>query len=162
MKKFVPFVKIYEMDTIIRVTKEFSFEMAHALWNYDGPCKNIHGHSYRLFVTVKGIALNNPGHPKHGMLIDFGELKKIVNREIVNQLDHALVVHKDAPHQMLNNIDQMFEKYFVFDFQPTCENMVVDIANKIKKQLPGHVTLHSVRLYETATSYAEWFAEDNN
>ena len=62
----------------IRVTKEFSFEMAHMLEGYDGPCSEIHGHSYRLFVTVAGTPCSDPQNPKYGMVIDFGVLKRIV------------------------------------------------------------------------------------
>ncbi|HQH18564.1 MAG TPA: 6-carboxytetrahydropterin synthase, partial [Bacteroidales bacterium] len=56
---------------VIRITKEFKFEMAHALWGYDGPCKNIHGHSYYLYVTIIGSPINNPQSPKNGMVIDY-------------------------------------------------------------------------------------------
>ena len=57
--------------SVIRVTKEFTFEAAHALYNYDGQCSNIHGHSYRLFVTVKGSPVSDINHPKNGMVMDF-------------------------------------------------------------------------------------------
>jgi len=66
------------MSPLIRVTKEFSFEMAHVLWNYDGPCKNVHGHSYRLFVTLSGFPVDNQENPKNGMVIDFGDLKVLL------------------------------------------------------------------------------------
>ena len=62
----------------IRITKRFHFEMAHTLFEYDGLCRNIHGHSYYLEVTVTGEPRNEPGHPKDGMVIDFGELKNLV------------------------------------------------------------------------------------
>ncbi len=68
------------MSQLIRVTKEFPFEMAHVLWNYDGPCKNVHGHSYRLFVTLSGYPSDDPLNPKNGMVIDFSDLKKIVKK----------------------------------------------------------------------------------
>ena len=80
------------MASVIRVTKEFAFEMAHVLWNYDGPCRNVHGHSYRLFVTLSGTPVNDPENPKNGMVIDFTDLKRIVKKEIVNVFDHAVVV----------------------------------------------------------------------
>ncbi len=147
--------------TKIRVTKEFSFEMAHALWNYDGPCRNIHGHSYKLFVTVTGEPLANKESAKLGMVIDFGALKRLVNKYIVSRFDHSVVVCKDAPHHLLKNIDQMFEKYEATDYQPTCENMVIAFADIIKSKLPPAVTLFSIKLYETETSYAEWYASDN-
>ena len=147
--------------TKVRVTKEFGFEMAHALWNYDGPCKNVHGHSYRLYVTVIGEPINSQKDPKHGMVIDFGDLKKIVKATIINKFDHSVVVSKEAPHHLLQNIEQMFEKYDVMDSQPTCENLVVDFASRLMEKLPENLKLFSLRLVETDTSYAEWYAEDN-
>ncbi|MFW6218564.1 MAG: 6-pyruvoyl trahydropterin synthase family protein [Bacteroidota bacterium] len=145
----------------IRLTKQFGFEMAHALWNYSGPCRNIHGHSYRLFVTVIGEPKNEPGNPEDGMIMDFSLLKKIVNEEVVHKLDHALIVSSKANHEFMKSVEQMFEKYYILEYQPTCENIIVDISQRISKRLPDHVVLYSLRLYETDTSYAEWYAEDN-
>jgi len=147
--------------TKVRVTKEFGFEMAHALWNYDGPCRNVHGHSYRLYVTVIGEPINSQTDPKHGMVIDFGDLKKIVKTTIINKFDHSVVISKEAPHHLLQNIEQMFEKYDVMEYQPTCENLVVDFAGRLMEKLPENLKLFSLRLVETNTSYAEWYAEDN-
>jgi len=145
----------------IRLTKEFRFEMAHALWNYDGLCKNIHGHSYILFVTVIGEPIIDENNVKLGMVMDFGDLKKIVSEEIVDQLDHSVVLSKATPNlEQLKN-DQMFERFFITGYQPTCENMIVDFAERIQKRLPKQVKLHSLKLHETATSFAEWYAEDN-
>jgi 6-pyruvoyltetrahydropterin/6-carboxytetrahydropterin synthase len=145
----------------IRITKEFTFEMAHALWNYDGACKNIHGHSYKLFVTISGSPMKDKDNPKFGMVMDFKDLKSIVNKHIAKVLDHSLVVYKKADGVGLESVKNMYEKVFVFDFQPTCENLVIYIANTIIPELPRGLTLHSLKLYETATSYAEWYASDN-
>jgi 6-pyruvoyltetrahydropterin/6-carboxytetrahydropterin synthase len=145
----------------IRVTKEFSFEMAHALWNYDGPCKNVHGHSYRLFVTLIGEPLTDRKNPKYGMVIDFGDLKKIVNREVVKRFDHSVVVEKSGDKERIEALDKMFGNIITVDYQPTCENLVDDIARIIMPHLPAGVSLHNLKLFETATSYAEWFASDN-
>ena len=60
-----------------------------------------------------------------------------------------------------DHVKKMYEKVYVFDFQPTCENLVLYIADTLIPELPSHLSLHSVKLYETATSYAEWFASDN-
>jgi 6-pyruvoyltetrahydropterin/6-carboxytetrahydropterin synthase len=147
--------------TTIRVTKQFGFESAHALWNYDGKCKNIHGHSYKLYVTVSGIPIEDTSHYKLGMVIDFGELKDIVKTNIVDVFDHAVILNKMAPHQEFIKVPQMFDRFITTDYQPTCENMVCDFASIIRKHLPKGVDLHSVRLYETENSYAEWFAQDN-
>ena len=145
----------------IRVTKQFNFESAHALWNYDGKCKNIHGHTYKLFVTVIGTPIMDSNNPKLGMVIDFGDLKKIVKKNIVDVYDHAVILNKNAPYQGLRDIPEMFERFITTDYQPTCENMVSHFAEIIKKELPEDVELFSIRLYETETSFAEWFAVDN-
>lgn len=149
------------MASLIRVTKEFTFEMAHALWNYDGPCRNVHGHSYRLFVTLSGVPVNEPGNPKNGMVIDFTELKSIVKKEIVNVFDHAVAVSKQFDKEKTEMFTKMFGNTVLVDYQPTCENLVSDFAVRISSQLPARVKLHSLKLYETATSFAEWYASDN-
>ncbi|MDY6799843.1 MAG: 6-carboxytetrahydropterin synthase [Bacteroidota bacterium] len=147
--------------TKIRVTKQFNFEIAHALWNYDGPCANIHGHSYKMFVTVIGEPIEDENNPKNGMVIDFGDLKKIVNAEIVHPLDHAIILSKTAAVSLTCLNSQMFNKQYITDYQPTCENMVADFAEKIIKKLPCRLKLHAIKLHETGTSFAEWYAEDN-
>jgi 6-pyruvoyltetrahydropterin/6-carboxytetrahydropterin synthase len=145
----------------IRITKSFSFEMAHALWNYDGPCKNIHGHSYRLFVTVAGQPSEDIGNTKLGMVMDFSDLKKIVNQTVVDYFDHSVVISSQAGKPDIKRVEQMFEKFYVVDYQPTCENLVIDMADRIRSRLPSQISLFSLRLAETATSYAEWYAADN-
>ncbi|MCK4852840.1 MAG: 6-carboxytetrahydropterin synthase [Bacteroidales bacterium] len=147
--------------TNIRVTKSFTFEMAHALWNYDGPCRNIHGHSYQLFVTVFGQPSLDTNNTKLGMVIDFSDLKKIVNQHVVDVFDHSVVISSKASQPDIRRVEQMFEKFYIVDYQPTCENLVTDMAERIKTSLPAQASLFSLRLVETATSYAEWFAADN-
>jgi 6-pyruvoyltetrahydropterin/6-carboxytetrahydropterin synthase len=149
------------MNSIIRVTREFSFEMAHVLRNYDGPCRNVHGHSYRLFVTLSGVPVNDPDNPKNGMVIDFTELKNLVLGKIVNQFDHTVVVSRDFDKEKKGMMEKIFGNTVVVDYQPTCENLVADFASRLIKEMPAGISLHSLRLYETAKSYAEWFAEDN-
>jgi 6-pyruvoyltetrahydropterin/6-carboxytetrahydropterin synthase len=146
---------------VIRVTKEFRFEMAHALWNYDGPCRNVHGHSYILYVTLTGEPLENPEEPRNGMVIDFGDLKKIVKENIVSRYDHALMVSGFAPAETVEAYRQHFGNVIVSPYQPTCENIVADIAAILDRKIPPGISLHSVKLYETATSFAEWHASDN-
>ena len=145
----------------IRVTKEFSFEMSHVLSDYDGPCRNIHGHSYRLFVTVAGTPLNDPGNPKNGMVIDFNELKQIVNDEIINLFDHSVAVSSDYCKTKLDTLKSIFSNIVTIDYQPTCENLAADFAQRIKNRIPGNAKLYSIKLFETATSFAEWFSSDN-
>lgn len=147
---------------VIRLTKEFSFEAAHALDGYDGPCREIHGHSYRLFVTVAGRPVADPENPKYGMVMDFGVLKRIVNEQIVSRFDHAFVLRDSERGRAVREaLGERFSNIVVVDYQPTCENMLTDFARCIASRLPEGVRLHSLRLHETATSFAEWFAEDN-
>lgn len=146
----------------IRVTKEFTFEMAHALYGYDGACKNIHGHSYHLSVTVSGQPINETNNPKNGMVIDFGDIKKIVKEHIVDKYDHAFMVNAKTPHANLNPDDYGYgNKFYKVNFQPTCENMIVEFARVLQLYLPKLIKLNSLKLRETATSYVEWHTEDN-
>jgi 6-pyruvoyltetrahydropterin/6-carboxytetrahydropterin synthase len=147
--------------SVIRVTREFRFEMAHVLWNYDGPCRNVHGHSYLLYVTLSGLPLDDPEHPRNGMVIDFGDLKRIVTEHVVERFDHALMISGLAPAEMVESYRKHFGNVIVSANQPTCENIVAEIAAIVSGKLPDGVSLHSVKLYETANSFAEWFASDN-
>ena len=149
------------MASVIRVTKEFGFEMAHVLWNYDGPCRNVHGHSYRLFVTLSGIPIEDPENPKNGMVVDFTDLKRIVKDEIISIFDHSVVVSNRYDREKTEIFLKLFGNTVLVDYQPTCENLVADFAARIIPCLPQRIKLHSLKLYETSTSYAEWYTDDN-
>ena len=146
----------------IRITKQFSFETGHALYGYDGKCKNVHGHSYHLDVTVIGQPISDSTHVKFGMVIDFSDLKKIVKEEIVTVFDHATVFNKNIPHvELANELASRGHDVILVGYQPTSEMMVIDFAEKIKKRLPETIKLHALKLQETTTSFAEWHASDN-
>lgn len=146
----------------IRITKQFSFETGHALYGYDGKCKNVHGHSYKLFVTVIGTPISDTTNVKYGMVIDFSDLKKIVKTEIVDVFDHATVFNKNTPHvELAKELADRDHNVLLVDYQPTSEMMVIDFAGKIKKHLPENIQLFSLRLQETDSSFAEWYASDN-
>ena len=130
--------------------------MAHALLGYDGDCRNIHGHSYRLYVTILGKPLQQPGHPKDGMVIDFKLLKTLVNNEIVVPHDHALVLSKQTPSKIIASLKTMNQKLILKPFQPTCENLLLEFVQKIKPSLPERIELFGMKLFETAGSYVEW------
>ena len=146
----------------IRITKQFTFETGHALYGYDGKCRNVHGHSYKLSVTVIGIPITDTSNVKLGMVIDFGDLKKIVKEEIVEPFDHATVFNKNTPHmELAKELKDRGHKVILADYQPTSENMVIDFASKIKARLSKEIQLHSIKLRETETAFAEWHASDN-
>jgi 6-pyruvoyltetrahydropterin/6-carboxytetrahydropterin synthase len=113
-----------------KITKIFGFDSAHRLYDYDGKCKNIHGHTYKLEITLIGEILSNTG-----MIIDFHDLEKIINKIIIDKVDH----------QYLND---------VFKFNPTCENLAVWIWNEIKSNIKNEkYFLSKVVLWETPTSF---------
>ncbi len=137
--------------------------MSHVLEGYDGPCSQIHGHSYRLFVTVRGVPSSDPADPKLGMVLDFGVLKKIVGRLVVDRFDHALMIRETTENaELVAALCNRFTRIITVTYQPTCENLIAWIASAVAPELPVGVELHSLRLHETATSFAEWFAADNH
>ena len=145
----------------IRITKQFHFETGHALYGYDGKCKNVHGHSYKLSVTVIGTPISDSTNVKFGMVIDFGDLKKIVASEIVDKFDNATVFNKNTPHiELANELEKRGHSVILVDYQPTSEMMLIDFAEKLNKKLPKTIKLHSLKLQETGTSDAEWYASD--
>jgi 6-pyruvoyltetrahydropterin/6-carboxytetrahydropterin synthase len=147
----------------IRITKRFSFEAGHALHGYDGKCKNLHGHSYKLSVTVIGTPITDKTNPKFGMVIDFTDLKRIVTEEIVNKFDHATIFNKNTPHvKLAKTLKDEGHNVLLVDYQPTTECMIADFATKIKERLPINLKLHTLKLQETESSYAEWVSTDNN
>jgi 6-pyruvoyltetrahydropterin/6-carboxytetrahydropterin synthase len=105
----------------LKVRRRFDFEAAHVLPHHPGKCRNLHGHSYRLVVTV-----DRPVDPASGLAIDFSELKRIVRAEVVHRLDHVYV------NDMIDN--------------PTAENMAVWIWDRLAPALPG---LAEIELHET-------------
>ncbi len=146
----------------IRITKQFSFETGHALFGYDGKCRNVHGHSYKLFVTVLGEPNSDRNHVKYGMVIDFGDLKKIVKEEIVDKFDHATVFNQNTPHlELAQELEKRGHNVILVDYQPTSEKMTQDFVQRIKSRLPENVQLVALKLQETESSFAEWYASDN-
>jgi 6-pyruvoyltetrahydropterin/6-carboxytetrahydropterin synthase len=135
--------------------------MAHALPGHDGLCSNIHGHSYELLVTLIGEPVNDSSSPKYGMVIDFKDLKRIIKGLIVDELDHSMVLRTDAPKELIEVLKKNYERILLVDYQPTSENMIIDFAKRIMMALPAGVKLHHLKLWETVTSYTEWYAEDN-
>jgi 6-pyruvoyltetrahydropterin/6-carboxytetrahydropterin synthase len=147
----------------IRITKRFSFEAGHALYGYDGKCKNLHGHSYKLSVTVVGSPITDKTNPKFGMVIDFTDLKRIVIEEIIDKFDHSTIFNKNTPHiKLAKTLRDEGHNVLLVDYQPTTECMVTDFAKKITERLPNNIKLSSLKLQETESSYAEWVSTDNN
>ena len=148
--------------TKIRITKKFEFEAGHALYGYDGKCKNIHGHSYKLWVTVVGSPIEDSSHVKNGMVIDFGDIKEIVNEYIIKEADHTIFFNGNSPHRALaKKLQGEGHRIVLLPYQPTSEMLIADFAQRLQQHLPENISLYSLRLQETESSYAEWYASDN-
>lgn len=143
----------------IRITKSFTFDMAHALEGYNGLCKNIHGHTYVLQVTVLGKPIDENSNPENGLVMDFGDLKKIVKKGVLDTFDHALAIKEGSSILKSLNLSEN-ERLITTPFQPSCENLLIHYVGIIQSLLPQQVKLVAVRLNETPTSYAEWLLED--
>ena len=144
---------------MIHLTKIFRFEAAHALIGYDGRCRNIHGHTYEIRVTVKGMQIMDDSSPKNGMVMDFGDLKRIVNEEIIDHYDHAFIINHNMPQEFVDEVKRNYERIIVLPYQPTTELMLIDFSKKIKSRLPEGIQLVKIFLKETEGSYAEWIEE---
>ena len=139
----------------VHITERFTLEMAHALRGHDGPCKHIHGHSYVLDVTLGGPPLRAPGDAKDGMVMDFTDLKTVMQTSVVDHYDHALVLQR-AEQGTIPVDDPLFARTRFTSWQPTCENLLLDMVSRIAAALPAGIELVHVRLQETATTWAEW------
>lgn len=141
---------------MLQVTKIFHFEMAHAIHGYSGACKNIHGHSYELHVTVSANQQGDNYIPGTGFVVDFKELKKCVNESVITLLDHKLVLSKEyiAAHTPVMNL----ENVIIWEIEPSAENILVFIQKELSQALPANIQLAALKLYETRGSFAKWIA----
>lgn len=144
----------------VRITKVFTFDMAHALDGYDGLCRNIHGHTYHLRITLLGKVRDENRHPKNGFVLDFKEIKVLVKSKILDVFDHSLVLNAYSELIQQGQLEKYSERIVATSYQPTCENLLLDFKERIQGGLPDFVELVAVRLDETPTSYAEWLKAD--
>lgn len=93
--------------------------------------------------------------------MDFGDLKRLVETAVVKPFDHALLLPETAPVNLIQQLQANNEKLVLLPYQPSCENMLLDMKDRLQQLLPAGITLHSLQLSETENSFAEWFAADN-
>lgn len=147
---------------LVRVSKTFTFDMGHALFGYDGPCKDIHGHTYHLTVTIIGTPLDEVGAAKDGMVVDFGLIKEVVQEKVIGPYDHALVLNSSLPDPVKAGLHEATGKLVFVPFQPSCENLLLLFKRELLPVFKARGwDLFSMKLYETPTSFAEWYASDN-
>ena len=139
---------------MLQVTKIFRFETAHAIHGYSGLCKNIHGHSYVLHVTIAAQDSNDEYLSSPGFIFDFKDLKHLVNKTIIHNLDHCIILSEDflKQHTFANSLENLT----IWKMEPSAENILLYIRKVLQKELPQNVVLRKLKIYETNDSYAEW------
>lgn len=130
----------------MQVKKEFEFESAHRLSNYEGKCKRIHGHNYKMIVLCEADELD-----ERGILVDFGDIKKVAKEFIVEQFDHKLIL-KQGTTQNIKIAEAIEDDWIVWvDYNPTAENMAKHFLEIMRKHIPS---VKSVEVFETPDSSA--------
>jgi 6-pyruvoyltetrahydropterin/6-carboxytetrahydropterin synthase len=143
---------------MLKLTKIFHFEMAHAIHGYAGTCKNIHGHSYELHVSVSSDFTGTAYIPAPGFIIDFKAIKKLVRSAVIEKLDHLLVLSADFIKANPNY--SLTENLVTFEAEPTAENLLLYIKQVLQQALPDKIKLVHLYLFETKDSYAEWTEDE--
>lgn len=139
---------------MLQVTKIFRFETAHALYGYAGSCRFIHGHSYVLHVTVRSVQQEDVYLPAPGILLDFKQLKKLVQETVIMHLDHQLVLSRayvDANPGIAQE-----DNLLLMEAEPSAENLLLFVRNAIRGKLTAGTELAGLKLFETQDSFAEW------
>jgi 6-pyruvoyltetrahydropterin/6-carboxytetrahydropterin synthase len=131
---------------MFRVTREITFCYGHRLLNYDGKCRHLHGHNGKAVLTLEAGQLDHLG-----MVIDFSQIKRVVQTWIDDNLDHRMLLHKDDP--VLGYLRQHGEPVFVMDVNPTAENIAKLIHDYAAAQ---GFPVTEVRLWETENCYATY------
>ncbi|MDK2976008.1 MAG: 6-pyruvoyltetrahydropterin/6-carboxytetrahydropterin synthase [Candidatus Marinimicrobia bacterium] len=131
------------MTQLFEISKTFHFDMAHRLSFHQGKCRHLHGHTYTLEVYVRGIP------DQHGLVMDFGDLKHIVKKEIVDILDHSVAVYEKD----LTLVDALSGKFrsVMLPFETTAENLCAWIARRLQAR---NLDISKIILWETPTSKA--------
>ena len=139
---------------MLSITKIFHFEMAHAICGYAGACKNIHGHSYELHVTVSAANNENDYIPAPGFMADFKDIKKWVQAIVIEKFDHSLLLSPGFIEA--NPAVSSLKNLVIFEAEPTAENLLIHTRLMLVNIFPDNLKLIHLKLFETKDSYAEW------
>lgn len=140
----------------MKVTKEVTFDSAHLLSNYLGKCRNLHGHTYKLQVTLEG-KLNKDGN-EQDMVMDFNTMKSLIDT-VLNSFDHAIIFSDEchrgkAEAALLAWAEEYDMNYVVVNGKSTSENIATYIKQMFTDLIPESYTVF-IKLWETPTSFAE-------
>ncbi|MCK9272747.1 6-carboxytetrahydropterin synthase QueD [Candidatus Gracilibacteria bacterium] len=142
----------------MQITKIYEWDMGHRIPNHTSQCSNIHGHRYKIEITLEGDIIDNKGASNEGMIIDFGDIKKITKEFIDSKLDHGYMGYKGDV--VLDLIKKENFKYIEVDFIPTAENIAVWIFNELSPKFQNiygkNLKLHKIKLYETPNNFVSY------
>lgn len=150
------------MNKKMEITRRLEFDAGHRIPNHEGQCRHIHGHRYVIEVTLLGDVLNHQGYADDGMVLDFGDIKKLTNELIVSKWDHAFLVAKED-ESLVNFLGSIQgHKTVVLDVIPTVENLAQTAFSILepvfKNNFSGRLNLSRLRLYETPNCWADVYA----
>ena len=134
---------------MFQVSREFNFSYGHRLLEHQGKCKHLHGHNARMIATFEAGSLD-----EHGMVVDFQEIKKVVNRWLDENVDHRMILRRDDP--AVEPLEKLGEPLFLIDANPTAENIARLIFEKIAA---AGLPVVEVRLWETPNCHAIYRAD---
>ena len=146
-------------ETAISITRRLEFDSGHRIPNHDGQCRHLHGHRYAIEVTLTGEIANHPGKADDGMVLDFGDIKKLTNQYVVDLWDHAFLVAKEDEALVAFLATLPNHKTVIMEHVPTVENLATAAFTILKpifnEAFEGRLELSCIRLYETPNCWAD-------
>jgi 6-pyruvoyltetrahydropterin/6-carboxytetrahydropterin synthase len=143
----------------ISITRRLEFDSGHRIPNHDGQCRHLHGHRYAIEVTLTGEVADHPGKADDGMVLDFGDIKRLTNQCVVDLWDHAFLVAKEDEGLVAFLSTLPGHKTVIMEHVPTVENLAnaafAILRPVFSKAFNGRLELSSVRLYETPNCWAD-------
>ena len=134
---------------MFKVSRQIEFCYGHRLLDYEGKCRHLHGHNGKVLITIEASGLD-----ERGMVLDFGEIKRVISDWIDEHLDHRMILRRDDPAAAV--IEELGEPVFLLDVNPTAENIAKVIADFALEQ---GVPVAEVRLWETPQCFATYCPE---
>jgi len=143
----------------MRITRRLEFDAGHRIPNHESQCRHLHGHRYALEVTLDGDVISDAKDVRHGMVMDFSEVKAIAQRHVVDAWDHAFLAWRDDA-AVLNFLGtQPGHKTALFDAPPTAEHLALTALRILDKayqdKYGNNLRLAKVRIYETPNCWAD-------
>jgi len=143
----------------MRITRRLEFDAGHRIPDHASQCRHLHGHRYTIEITLEGEVIDAPGCAANGMVMDFGEIKRIAWEKVVSQWDHAFLVWREDTPVVKFLASLPDHKTVILDMVPTAENLAATafrILDAAYRDTCGNtLRLERVRLFETPNCWAD-------